>query len=240
MGTSSDRGAGTGGAWTPLKHAATSYARAASRGATSPASARRVLSLYPAVLGGAGAAAASAQTGRRGISGLGGFLAGVGISGLGTTLDRLGFGELVGKDRFDVLDAIVTAFTGAGSDVESQAARDALCDVLDELFGDATTWEEISSVPVTAETLQELLALFLSHYIYNRLPVLPERLARTMSPENAKLADADALRLIAGLVEFHMPTDPLTFDWTGPAGRDFAAQTLSDAYDVLEGEAEHS
>lgn len=56
MGTSTDRTGGTGGAWTPLKYAATTYMNAADSGRRSPTAARRVLARHVAVLGGAAGA----------------------------------------------------------------------------------------------------------------------------------------------------------------------------------------
>lgn len=234
MGTSSDRSSGVGGAWTPLKHAATSYAHTIPGGSASRVAARRLLPRYVAVLGGAGAAASSARGGSRSIAGLGGFLAGVGSGGLAPTLQALGLTNLVGRDRFDVLDGLVTLIAGDGSDVESQAARDALCDVLDELYADATSWQDLDDTVMTATAMADLLKMFLTHYIYNRLPVLPERLARSMSPEAARSADAQILGLIADLVEVRMPDDPFGLDWNGAEGRAFADSTLRDAYEIVE------
>jgi hypothetical protein len=44
-----------------------------------------------------------------------------------------------------VLDDLITFI--AGDDLDSQAARDAACDVLDEIFGDADTWTELTTQP---------------------------------------------------------------------------------------------
>ncbi|WP_161934854.1 hypothetical protein [Frankia sp. R43] len=53
MGTSTDRAAGSGGVWTPLKHATTSYTRGLATGSpNTPAFARRVLARHVPVLGG--------------------------------------------------------------------------------------------------------------------------------------------------------------------------------------------
>lgn len=234
MGTSADRGTGSGGAWTPLKRAATDYARAASGGSGGTrTTAERVLGRHVAVLGGAGAAAGSARSGTAGLSRLGGLLAGVGSAGLGATLDRLGLGHLVGRDRFEVLDELITLVAGDAADVESQAARDAACDVLDELYADADTWAELEATGVTPETLRTLLTLFLSKYVYNRLPVLAERLARLMDPAAAKEADQQIVGMIHDLVELRLPEDPLAFDWGGADGKEFAEGAVREVYDIL-------
>jgi len=121
MGTSTDRAGGTGGAWTPLKHAATSFMHAAEAGRGGTAVARRVLARHVPVLGGAAGAAAGARAGRTGAQRLGSVLAGIATDGLGATLTNQGIGELVGGDRLAVLDALASLVTGDGADVDGQA-----------------------------------------------------------------------------------------------------------------------
>src|SRR5689334_23171144 len=75
VGTSTDRTAGSGGAWTPLKHAAASYVRGVRTGSPSTRSyARRVLSRHVPVLGGSSGATSGARAGRAGIQRLGALL----------------------------------------------------------------------------------------------------------------------------------------------------------------------
>ena len=235
MGTSADRTEGSGGAWTPLKHAASNYARTAARGlGGTRINAQRVLSRHVAVLGGAAAAAAGARAGSTGVARLGGLLAGIGDSGLAPTLTQAGLAGLVGQDRFEVLDGLITLIAGDAADVDSQAARDAACDVLDELFGDAETWAQLDSVGVTSRMLEALLTMFLAHYIYNRVPVLAERLARLTDPAAVREADRQIVQMVQDLVALRMPDDPLTFDWSGPAGEQFADDAIRDVYEILQ------
>lgn len=234
MGTSADRGTGSGGAWTPLKRAATGYAHSASDGSPAPRwAAEKVLGRYVAVLGGAAAATSSARSGTTGLARLGGLLASVGAAGLGQTLNTAGLAHLVGRDRFDVLDELISLVAGDASDVESQAARDAACDVLDELFADADTWEELESTGVSPDQLRALLTLFVAKYVYNRLPVLAERLARLIDPAAVREADRQIIGMIHDLVSLRMPANPLTFDWSGAAGRSFANDAVREVYELL-------
>lgn len=234
MGTSADRATGTGGAWTPLKRAATDYARTASGGSGgSRLTAERVLARHVAVLGGAGAAAGSAGAGTTGLARLGGLLAGIGRAGLAPTLAAFGLQNLVGRDRYDVLDELITLVAGDAADMESQAARDAACDVLDDLYADADTWAELEATGVTPEMLSTLLTMFLARYVYNRLPVLAERLARLTDPAAARDADRQLVQMVSDLVVLRMPDDPFAFDWAGPDGRTFADDAVRDVYDIL-------
>lgn len=235
MGTSTDRAEGSGGAWTPLKFAASNYARNAAGGlGGTRVNARRVLARHVAVFGGAAAAAAGARAGSRGVARLGGLLAGIGSSGLGPTLTQAGLAGLVGQDRFDVLDGLITLIAGDAADVESQAARDAACDVLDELFGDAETWTQLDGVNVTSGMLETLLTMFLAHYIYNRVPVLAERLARLTDPAAVHEADRQIIQMVQDLVTLRMPSDPLAFDWSGQDGAQFADDAIRDVYEILQ------
>src|SRR5947207_904110 len=127
MGTSSDYGGGAGGAWTPFKRAATSYAK---RGGTSRA--RGAVARHVAALGGAGAATRSAAAGAAGAQRFAGLLAGIARDGLSEALREAGLAELVGRSRFDVVRGLVDMIAGAGSDLEGQAARASALDVIDE------------------------------------------------------------------------------------------------------------
>src|SRR6266511_1471495 len=208
MGTSTDRTEGRGGPWTPLKYAATSYVR--------------------------GLGAASDRAGRGGLQRLGALLAGIEDHGLGPTLVDLGLAPLVGLSRFDVLDELVTLIAGDGDDLDSQAARDAACDVLDELFQGADTWEQLEAATVSADELRGLLEVFLAHYVYNRVPVIAERLGRLADPEAMRRADAQLRQIVEDLVAIRLPADPFTVDWSGPEGVTIAADAIRDVYQTLE------
>ncbi|MER7278050.1 hypothetical protein ABT369_26770 [Dactylosporangium sp. NPDC000244] len=187
------------------------------------------------VLGGAGAATASARAGRAGIQRLGDFLTDIGTGDLGSALRDAGLERLVGQDRFDVLDELITYIAGDGSDADSQAARDAACDVIDDVFGDADSWDDLHATAISAEDLPRLLEAFLARYIYNRMPVVAERLSRLFDPQAAQQADADMRAIIEDMVAIAMPTDPFNVDWSGPQGRQIADDALRRAYEAFEG-----
>ena len=239
MGTSADRTAGRGGAWTPLKHATSSYIRGLTTGSPSTRTyAERVLARHVPVLGGASAATAGARAARGGVQRLGGLLAGVGTAGLESTLLAFGLGNLVGRDRFDVLDELITFIAGDGNDLDSQAARDAACDVLDQLFADAETWSElteVSDLTVSREGLVTLLETFLAQYVYNRVPVIAERLNRMTDIGALRQADQEMRQIIDVLVSLRLPEDPFIVDWSGPTGAQIAADTVQMAYEAIQG-----
>ena len=233
MGTSTDRTGGTGGAWTPLKHAATAYMNAADSGRRSSAAARRVLARHVAVLGGAGGVVAGARAGRAGAQRLGAVLAGVATDGLGAALTAHGLGHLVSEDRLTVLDALASIVAGDGADIDGQAMRDAMFDVLADLFPDADSWAELDAVRLDADGVRQLLELFLARYVYNRIPVIAERLARLDDPVKAQRAEEDLQRMVASFVHLQLPGDALRVDWAGAEGRTIIDESLRAVYDAL-------
>ena len=232
MGTSADRAAGTGGDWTPLKYATSAYVRGLGR-TDSEGRAGRVLARHVPLLGGAGGATASARAGRSGLTKLGGLLAGLGAGGTGQALSSIGLGHLVGQDRFTVLDELVTYIAGNGDDLDSGAARDAACDVLDEVFGDADSWEELDQITVDREQLGPVLERFLALYVYNRVPVVAERLSRLTDPVAMRQADQEMRQIISDLVAIELPADPLAVDWSGAGGRAIAERSIASVYELL-------
>lgn len=232
MGTSADRSAGKGGDWTPLKLAANSYVRGIGRN-DSGDRARRVLARHLPLLGGAAGAASSARAGSVGVTRLGALLSGIGTGGLGPAFTSLGLSRLVGQDRFVVLDELVTFIAGDGDDLDAQAARDAACDVLDELFGDADAWDELEAVQVDQAELATILERFLASYIYNRVPVVAERLSRLTDPAAMRQADQEMRQIIADLVAIQLPDDPLAVDWQGDEGRAISNGAIESVYETI-------
>ncbi|WP_216914142.1 hypothetical protein [Nocardia noduli] len=206
-------------------------------GADSEARAERVLARHVPVLGGAATAAAAARAGTIGVQRLGSLLAGVAGAGFADTLAGLGLSGLVGGTRFHVLDQLVTFIAGDGDDFDSQAARDASCEVMELLFADADTFEEMGeefTAAVSREGVVEMLELFLSHYIYNKIPVLAEKLGALTDPNAVARADEQVREMINGFVGLNLPEDPYTIEWAGPQGRDIAANCFQTVYNTLE------
>ena len=233
MGTSADRVGGSGGAWTPLKYAATSYTNVAAGGPSSVTAGRRVLTRHVPVLGGVARAVAGARAGRAGGQRLASVLAGLATNGLGVALADQGLGHLVGSDRLAVLDGLASLVAGDGADVDGQAARDAMFDVLAELFPDADSWADLDAVRVDADDILNLLELFLARYVYNRIPVIAERLARLTDPVTAQRKEEDLQRMVESLVHLQLPSDALRVDWSGTEGRQIIDDSLRAVYDAL-------
>jgi hypothetical protein len=230
VGTSASNAGGTGGAWTSFKRGASAFARAG--GAER---AGRALGGHVAVLGGSAAAAGAAGAGIRTGQSLGRLLAGsTGTGGLASGLDAVGLGHLVGSDRFTILTELLDRFAGAGSDLEAQAARDALLDVLDEVLpADDVPLEDVR---LDEARVTELLEAYIAALIYNRaIPIIDERLTRLENPQLAQRRDRELRDFIEALVRLRMEAQaPLEVDWSGADGRAFIERMLRAVYDQLE------
>lgn len=133
-----------------------------------------------------------------------------------------------------MLDGLVTLLAGDGDDLDSQAARDAACDVLDEVFAGSDTWEDLSATVVSRDDIASLLELFLAQYVYNRVPVIAERLGSLPDRQAAREADDQMRQLISDLVVLRLPDDLFSVAWSGPEGRAIADDTIEALYQTLD------
>lgn len=231
MGTSSDYEGPRGGAWTPYKHAVTNYAKHGGERRL-----ERVLARHVATLGGAGAAATAAGNAVGGAQRLSGVLSGIASDGLGPTLERFGLGHLVGQSRFEVLEALLALIAGPGGDLEAEAARQAACDVIESIFGDAETFDELSSVALDADALIDFLESFIGLCVFYRiLPQLADRLTKYSSPSSVTLLEREMKEFIHALVQLNLSErNPLEVDWEGAEGAGIIEEVVRKAYQHME------
>jgi hypothetical protein len=178
-------------------------------------------------------AAAAATGGVSGAAGLGEFLSDVSRDGLDAALDRYELADVVGAEPLEVINEIAGRISGAGDSVEESVGRQAVLEVLSELYADADTFEEMDAVAVDADLLRDFLARYLTEYIYRRvLQALGDRIR-----DNAT-SEAEAARLeqqlrdhIRALVDLDLSTiDPLRLNWRGAEGRRRMEELLADAF----------
>jgi hypothetical protein len=231
MGTSKGNSGGTGGAWTGFKRNATLFAKHGGQ-----ERAGRALAGYVAAIGGAAAAVASAAAGVRTAQSFARFLTlSTGPTGVAGSLEALGLERLVGADRFTVLSELVNAFAGSGNDLEAQAARSALLDVLDRILPDDEA-TPLDTVQLDEAGITEALCRYISALIYNRaIPVIDERLTLLQNAPLAQQRDQELREYIDALVRLRMQDKPLIgMDWQGQEGREFVEGILRAVYDQVE------
>jgi hypothetical protein len=233
VGTSSRQSAPTGGDWTRAKTRLTNWARS---GGTNDDLANAALAAFVGAIGGAAAAASQATGGIHAAAGLGEFLADVGRDGLDTTLDRYGLSDLVGGDAVEVLGELANRIAGAGDTTEEAVAREALREVLGEIFDDPETYEDLESLVVDDDRLREFVALYLVEYIFTRvMHELGDRIADNVEPADAPAYEQRLHEDVAALVRLDLSTidDPLSFGWTTDRGRARVRELLAEALRML-------
>ena len=235
MGTSSDYGGGTGGNWTSYKVAAANFAKRGGGGHRI----ERVLARYVGALGGARAAAggSAGQAAAASTQGVGAFGAGLASEGLTPTLEAFGLGDLVGGDRFEVLDGLLEALAGDGASLEDQAALAALCEAFERLYPeDAETYEELESVTLDRDGVVKFVEEFVAAWAYHRmLPTLAEKFTHIEDSAEAARRDNLLRERLGLLVKLELEDrDPLAVDWRGEEGRDIADRVIADLYEHME------
>jgi hypothetical protein len=230
MGTSTDFSGGTGGAWTGFKRAATDYAKRGGEGL-----ARRVMARHVGTLGGAGAAVGSATAGVSTAQRLARMLADIGTTGFDAALRTYGLERLIGRDRFDVLEALIEVIAPPGADLESEAARSAAFDVIGEIFAEGESYEELARAELDRDGVLRALELFIAWYVYNRAdPVIEQRLSRLDSGE-AERRNRELVDYLRQLVRLELgERDPFAVAWDEPEGRALIEGLLHDVYRQLE------
>jgi hypothetical protein len=229
VGTSKGNSGGTGGAWTDYKRNASYFAK---YGGTERAA--KALAGFVAALGGVAGAVAAAGPGARTGQSLGQLLVGsTGPTGVAAGLEAVGLGRLVGEDKYTVLSGLLDAFAGSGSDLEAQAARAALLDVLDELLPDDG---DLEAVVLDEMAVTEALLRYIAALIYNRaIPIIDERLTKLENQTLAQQRDKELRDYIVALVRLRaQAAQPLDIDWQGQEGRDFIDGILRAVYEELE------
>ena len=187
-------------------------------------------------MGGVAAAVAAATAGTRTAQSLGNFLAeSTGPEGLAGGLEAVGLGHLVGQDRFTVLSELLTVFGGTGSDLEDQAAREALLDVLDDLLPQDED-VQLESVQLDEAAITEALRRYIELLVYNRaIPVIDVRLEQLQNQNLIQQRDRELRDFIAALVRLKMQeVSPLAIDWQGAEGKEFIESVLGAVYEQLE------
>lgn len=232
MGTSSRQGAPTGGDWTRAKTRMTNWAKG---GGASDDLGRAALGAFVSALGGASRAAAGSAGGVQTAGGFGEFLTDVSRDGLETTLEGYGLEDLVGGEPVEVINELAARISGAGGSPEEAVARDAVLEVLRELFEDADTFADMEAIVIDAETLREFIARYLTEYIFLRvLHDLGDRITDNAAPAEAERLERELADQLRALVDLDLSAiDPVDFDWRGPAGQARLQELLADAFRMV-------
>jgi hypothetical protein len=196
--------------------------------------AARVLRRWVGTQGGAGGATSGSRGAISSGQRLGGLLVRIADSGLTSAFEDAGLGRLVGHNRLQVLEGLLEAIAGDGSDLDQQAVRAAICDIYDELFvGD--TFEELENTTLDGDAVVNSLEDFLAAYIYRKLlPAIDAKL-RDLDADTARSRERELREYIKSLVKLRVKgDDALSLDWEGSAGQQLIEGVVQAAFEQVE------
>jgi hypothetical protein len=164
---------------------------------------------------------------------LGSGLAGPGLT---PTLESLGLQQLVGGSRFDVVEGLVDEIAGSGDALEEQAARTAALDVLNEVFGDAETYEQLEEASLDRDGVLAILQSFIAAYVYARLaPALDERLNKLADPKLVRRREPEMREYTKATVQLELEgVEASRVDWGGPQGQQLLEASVRAVFEQLE------
>lgn len=195
---------------------------------------------YSKAKGGPKKAAATASGGRSVVVSLGGFLSSVSKEGLNKTLTDLGLSKFIGRDVETVCAAIINELAPSGSSLEDAAARDALVEVISDLFKKFAVDEEgLNKLEsIDQETMKETLQECICCYLYKRwIQEVGISLDKKLSSSDVKKIEKKVKNYVYESVKLDFEDRNISLmDWGSKEGKDYIQQKFEEAYSVFEEE----
>ena len=222
-----------GGSW---RSARTLFGKAVKKNGDR-ASFRKAAQSYVHAHGGSRRAAQTATSGRTATARLGGFLADVARRGLDAALAGLNLSSVVGKDAGTVFAAISNALSPDGASSEQAAAREAVNDVLADLYerfvpedGDLSKLNALTSDDISKAVIDSV-----SCYVYRRwLNELSKQMEKkAISSSEAVSLEREAKLFVKDSVKLDLTgRNPLTMNW-GAEGNAIVEKIFQEAYSLF-------
>tara|TARA_R110002020_G_scaffold174401_2_gene365858 strand:- start:2369 stop:3118 length:750 start_codon:yes stop_codon:yes gene_type:complete len=159
-----------------------SVTRSCDGGLISTDSLSRILGNFVNVVGGAsisgrGGSKIAGRSGIKTAKKLGGFIGGFVDSGgdLSQILSQTGLTNLTGKSVEDVIDHLIEFCSGPASTIDDRAAKEASRKLLEEIAGNASTFEELQESlqnTVDQDTLEDLMVKYFGYYVLEHLSIM--------------------------------------------------------------------
>jgi hypothetical protein len=233
MGTSADFGGPRGGDWTAYKRAASNYARFGEEKQRK----KLIHAFARARSGGGGGAGGGGGGGAGGGGGVGAAIVGSGPgiaafatdvarNGLTDALDKLGLREVIGKDRYEVMGALVDALTGDGATHEDEHARAALVAAMPILFpDDADDFDALDSAPVDEARVTEFLEFWATEVVMSELSlILDKHLQKCETAAEQAQRESDLHADVSSYMKLETgDRESVNIDWRGQEGIDIMA-----------------
>ena len=249
MGTSTGYNMPKGGDWTPLKNNATSFAKHSDHGSINP---KNLLGRYLQANGGAhaiaqgrggsGGSGSRYRIGSSAISAgakLGGFLSSVATQGLDTTLQKVGFGHLIGKSATEICAGLLDILADSVSTLDDHATRKALSNVFDDLFKPDTPYEDIEQAlyqSLDEKGMMLIMVDFFGYYLYELFcRDFYEDWQRKVGVDQTKRSLRQVKDCIFAEVKSELASKTIdSIDWSGLAGLSLAERIMQDTLEIFE------
>jgi hypothetical protein len=124
---------------------------------------------------------------------------------------------------------------GDGATLEEAAALAALVFLFEDLFGDATTFEQVDALALDAEGVRDGFVKFIARYVYNRmLPLLDERLVQRGDPAAAARIERQVWEYTLACARDDLAeVDVAGLDWRGAEAETIATDLLRGVFEVF-------
>ncbi|WP_243356477.1 hypothetical protein [Bacillus litorisediminis] len=171
---------------------------------------------------------------------LGSFLSLVNRIGLNEVLKQAGLEHLKDRTTSDIVLSLIDYFGEDASTIDQVDARNALSQLMDELFEEAEGMDDIGQVlegSANPDKLTEILEKFFGYYVYQQFcRSFYERLASKVGNTQAESFLNDILDYIKSeITVLALDRDITQVDWNGQEGEEICAQVLEKTLDVFGG-----
>lgn len=171
---------------------------------------------------------------------LGSFLSLVNHVGINEALKQTGLEHLKGKATSDIVLLLIDYFGEDSSTIDQVDARNALSQLMDEMFEEVDGFDEISQIiegRSNSDNLTEILGKFFGYYVYQQFcRSFYERLASKVGNTQADAFLNDILDYIKSEITFlTLDKDITQVDWNGQEGEAICVHILEKTLDVFGG-----
>ncbi|URJ43657.1 hypothetical protein MF628_003292 [Paenibacillus polymyxa] len=241
MGTSKGYDAPTTPQWGELKGKVSRLAKAGLPGLDNS---KQLIGLFIRANGGSQRIARDGGMGARNAQAvarnLGSFLSLVNRIGIDEALKQTGLEYLKGKTTSDIVLSLIDYFGEDASTIDQVDARNALSQLMDEMFEGVEGIEDIGHVLeeyANPDDLTEILEKFFGYYVYQQFcRSFYERLASKVGNTQADAFLNDILDYIRSeIIVISIGRDITQVDWNGQEGIEICAQLLEKTLDVFGG-----
>ena len=240
MGTSTNYKAPSSQQWSNLKRQVTRLAR---QGKPSPKEIKGVLGAFAAVNSGSSQVARGGGSGRKGAAQnvaqkIGGFVSAIADVGFREAFEQAGLGALEGTSVRDITASLLDYLGGPSGTLDEVDARNALASLMDEIFEDAESPEDVEEVMETiseGESYDELIRRFLGYCFYEQFcrNFYEHLVARVGDSQASECCDEIRDYICTAVKDETRYLNASRIDWNGSEGQQLADKILRDTLEVF-------